>query len=122
MLGGLAGRALGRVGVPSSVAGVGLPTQELLSEAIISMLNCREQQQAAAATNEAIRGGAGTTASWQSETRPGVSGAASASGDERLADGTHCLTVTNIVIVDGEETSAPQRMCRAPGQRGYARA
>ncbi|MDP8995023.1 MAG: hypothetical protein M3N07_08620, partial [Pseudomonadota bacterium] len=103
------------------VGGVSLPTNELLSEAIMNLLDCREQQQAAAATNEAIRGGVGTTSNWQSETRPGVSGSSSATGEERLADGTHCMTVTNIVIIDGEETRAPQRMCRGPGQRGYAR-
>ena len=121
ILGGIGGRLLGRAGVPTSVAGVGLPTETLLSEAISNLLDCRERQQAAAATNEAIRGGAGTTTRWQSETRPGVSGSATAGNDERLADGTHCMTVTNIVIVDGEETRAPQRMCRGPGQRGYAR-
>jgi surface antigen len=121
MFGNIAGRALGRAGVPSSVAGVGLPTEQLLSEAITAMLDCRERQQAAVATNEAVRGGVGTTTSWQSETRANVSGSSSATGDERLADGTHCVMVTNIVIVDGEETSADQRMCRAPGSRGYAR-
>lgn len=121
IMGGLAGRVLNRAGVPTNVAGVTLPTHELLSEAIMSLLDCREQQQAAAATNDAIRGGVGTTTSWQSESRPNVSGSSSAEGEERLADGTHCMTVTNIVIVDGEETRAPQRMCRGPGARGYAR-
>jgi surface antigen len=121
MFGNIAGRALGHAGVPTSVAGVGLPTELLLSEAITAMLDCRERQQAAVATNEAVRGGVGTTTSWQSETRANVSGSSSATGDERLADGTHCVMVTNIVIVDGEETSADQRMCRAPGSRGYAR-
>jgi surface antigen len=121
LFGNIANRALGRAGVPSNVAGVGLPTEQLLSEAITAMLDCRERQQAAAATNEAIRGGVGTTSTWQSDTRPNVSGTSSATGDERLADGTHCVMVTNIVIVDGEETSAQQRMCRAPGSRGYAR-
>ena len=121
LFGNIAGRALGRVGVPSSVAGVAVPTESLLSEAIMGLLNCREQQQAAAATNEAIRGGVGTRSSWQSETRPNVSGSSNAEAEERLADGTHCMTVTNIVIVDGEETRAPQRMCRTPGSRGYAR-
>jgi surface antigen len=121
LFGGIAGRALDRVGVPSSVAGVGLPTEQILSEAITAMLDCRERQQAATAANEAIRGGVGTTTSWQSETRTNVSGSASATRDEQLSDGTHCVMVTNIVIVDGEETSADQRMCRAPGSRGYAR-
>jgi len=121
MFGNIGRQVLGRVGAPTSVAGVALPTETLLTEAISSLLDCRERQQAAVATTEAIRGGAGTTTTWQSDTRPNVSGSASAAGDERLADGTHCLTVTNVVIVDGEETRAPQRMCRSPGARGYAR-
>ena len=32
-----------------------------------------------------------------------------------------CLTVTDVVIVDGEETTVPKRMCRARGASGYAR-
>ena len=68
-----------------------------------------------------MRGGVGTTASWTSETRAGVSGSSVATGQETLADGTHCMTVTDIVIVDGEETRAPKRMCRAPGTARYAR-
>jgi hypothetical protein len=121
IMGGLAGRVLSRAGVPTDVAGVALPTEQILSEAVMSLLDCREQQQAAAATNDAIRGGVGTTTSWESQSRPNVSGSSSAEAEERLADGTHCMTVTNIVIVDGEETRAPQRMCRGPGARGYAR-
>lgn len=121
IIGGVARGALGRIGVPSSVHGIGLPTDALLSEAISRLLDCREREQAATATNEALRGGVGTTAEWRSETRPNVSGSSTAEAENRLADGTHCLTVTNIVIVDGEETRVPQRMCRAPGARGYAR-
>jgi surface antigen len=121
VLGSVAGTALGRAGVPTGVVGIAIPVGSLLSEAIISMLDCREQQQAAEATNEAVRGGVGTTSNWTSDTRPGVSGSSSVTGDERLADGTHCMTVTDVVIVDGEETTVPKRMCRGPGQGGYAR-
>ena len=32
------------------------------------------------------------------------------------------MTVTDVVIVDGEETTVPKRMCRAKGASGYARA
>ena len=121
MIGGLASKALGSAGVPTSVAGVGLPTDELLSEAISAMLDCKEQQQAAAATNEAIRGGVGSTSTWQSESRANVSGSSSVTGQDRLADGSQCMTVTAVVIVDGEETPVPKRMCRAPGASGYRR-
>jgi hypothetical protein len=119
--GGIAGAALGRSGVPTGIIGIGIPVSSLLSEAIMALLDCKEQEQAAKATDDAIRGGVGTTATWTSETRPNVSGTSSATGEERLADGTHCMTVTDIIIVDGEETRAPKRMCRGPGDRGYAR-
>jgi hypothetical protein len=98
-----------------------LPTSQLLSEALIAILDCKEQQQAAEATNEAVRGGVGSTSSWTSESRPNVSGSSSVTGQEQLADGSHCMTVTDVVIVDGEETTAPKRMCRKPGASGYAR-
>ena len=120
MVGGIAGNALGRAGVPTSIGGV-IPTNDLLSEVITALLDCKEQKQAAEATNEAVRGGVGTTASWTSETRPNVSGSSSVTGEEQSADGSHCLTVTDVVIVDGEETTAPKRMCRTPGSSGYRR-
>ena len=121
LLGGIARNALGRVGAPSSVAGVSIPVSSMLSEAIMDLLDCKEQQQAANATNEAVRGGVGTTATWTSESRPNVSGSSSVTAEQKLADGGSCLTVTDVVIIDGEETTVPKRMCRAPGASGYAR-
>lgn len=121
LLGGIGGRILGRAGVPSSVAGVYVPTDQILGEAITAMLDCRERQQAAEATNEAIRGGVGTTASWESETRPGVSGRSTVTAQRAEAGGGQCMTVTDIVIVDGEETRAPKTMCRRPPNNRYVR-
>lgn len=121
ILGGLGRAALGRAGVPGSIAGAYLPVGELLDEAISSLLDCREQQQAATATTEAVRGGVGTTTTWTSETRPNVTGSSSVTGQDRLADGSSCVTVTDIVIIDGEETRAPKRMCRQPGSNRYVR-
>ena len=122
IMGGIADNVIGRTGVPTSVAGFSLPVGSLLSDAIIKLLDCKEQQQAAQATNEAIRGGVGTESSWTSETRPNVSGKSKVTAEEQLASGGHCLTVTDVVIVDGEETTVPKRMCRANGASGYARA
>ena len=122
ILGGIASNVLGRSGVPTSVAGVSLPVSTLLSDAIVNLLDCKEQQQAAKATDEALRGGVGTESSWKSESRPNVSGKSKVTAEEKLADGGNCLTVTDVVIVDGEETTVPKRMCRAPGASGYARA
>ena len=122
IMGGLADNVLGRAGVPTSVVGVSLPVGSMLSDAIIRLLDCKEQQQAAKATDEAIRGGVGSEASWKSETRANVSGRSKVTAEEQLADGGHCLTVTDVVIVDGEETTVPKRMCRGRGASGYARA
>jgi hypothetical protein len=114
VLGGLGRMALGRVGGVASV--VSYPMTEMLSDAIVNLLDCREQQKAAAATDEAIRGGPGTTVNWTSESRQGVAGSSTvtaASGD--------CMTVTDVVIVDGEETRAPKQMCRRPPSNRYVR-
>ncbi len=121
MLGSIADSALGRAGISTSVVGVNIPVGSLLSDAIINLLDCKEQQQAAKATDDAIRGGVGTEVEWKSETRANVSGKSKVTGQEALADGSQCVTVNDVVIVDGEETTVPKRMCRRPGASGYAR-
>ena len=121
LLGSIADNALGRAGISTSVVGVHLPVGSLLSDAIINLLDCKEQQQAAKATDEAIRGGVGTEVAWKSETRANVTGVSKVTGQETLADGSQCVTVNDVVIVDGEETTVPKRMCRRPGATGYAR-
>ena len=120
ILGSIAGNVADRAGV-GSVAGVGLPVNSLLSDAITKLLDCGEQQKAAAATNEAMRGGVGAQATWQSDSRPNVHGSSTVTGQEAMADGSQCLTVTDVVIVDGNETTVPKKMCRAPGASGYVR-
>ncbi len=121
ILGGLADSALGRLGAPSSIAGVSLPVGSLLSDAIINLLDCKEQAQAARATDTAIRGGVGTEVEWKSESRANVSGRSTVTAEEKLADGGQCMTVTDVVIVDGEETMVPKKMCRSKGASGFAR-
>lgn len=121
MLGGLADSALGRFGGTAGSIASSFSVGSMLSDAIINLLDCKEQQQAAQATDQAIRGGVGTEVAWKSESRPNVSGKSKVTGEEKLADGGQCLTVTDIVIVDGEETSVPKRMCRARGAKGFAK-
>jgi surface antigen len=122
-IGGIFGGIASMAGVRPSIGGFGLPTGELLSEAISALLNCKEQQQAAAATNEAIRSGTvGSSSTWKSESRPNVSGSSTVTGQQQFADGRKCMTVTDVVIVDGEETTAPKKMCREPGASGWKRA
>lgn len=121
ILGGIANSALGRLGAPSSIAGVSLPVGSLLSDAIVNLLDCKEQQQAAKATDTALRGGVGTEVKWNSESRANVSGRSTVTAEQQLADGGQCMTVTDVVIVDGEETMVPKKMCRAKGAGGFAR-
>ena len=119
-LGGLGRSILGRVG-GGSVANIVSPVGSMLGDAIMSMLDCREQEQAAQATEEATRGGnVGDSASWQSETRPNVTGTSTVTAVD-TSGGDNCVTVTDIVIVDGEETRAPKRMCRRPPTNRYVR-
>ena len=73
ILGGIAGSALGSVGgVGSAVASVAYPATSLLTDELLKMLDCKEQQQAAKATDEAIRGGVGSEVTWTSESRANV--------------------------------------------------
>lgn len=121
MLGGIGGGVL-RQALPGRAGAIGglIPTETILSEAITAMLDCREREQAAEATNEAVRGGVGTTSTWQSDTRPGVSGTSTVTAAS-TAGGDDCMTVTDVIIVDGAETRAPKRMCRRPPQNRYVR-
>ena len=122
MLGSIGGALVGQVGgTAGAVASAALPAASLLGDELMKMLDCKEQQQAAQATNEAIRGGVGSEVAWQSQTRPNVRGTSKVTAEQKLADGGNCLTVTDVVIVDGEETTVPKRMCRARGASGYAK-
>ena len=116
--GGIASSAIGGWGG----AGVGLlavPVGSLLTDAIIKKLDCKEQVQAATATDTAVRGGVGTTSTWESETRPGVKGSSTARDQRASADGGSCMLITDVVIVDGEETTVDKKMCRKPGGGNY---
>lgn len=117
--GNVANSALGRAGVPTSLIGVSIPVGSLLTDAILSKLDCKEQVQAATATDEAVRGGVGASSTWQSETRPGVSGSSTVTAQNARADGSTCMTVSDVVIVNGEETTVPKTMCRKRGASGY---
>ena len=118
VLGGAANRTIGRTGI-----GYYVPVPEfstILTSAFACKLEPTEQKQAADATITATRGGeVGSTASWSSEARPGVTGSSTVAGKERLADGSTCMTVRDVAIVNGEETTVNKRMCRARGASGY---
>ncbi len=118
-IGGIGRSILGRVG--GGAADVILPMTSMLGDAIMNLLDCREQEKAAEATEEAVRGGnVGASASWRSESRPGVTGRSTVTAVDR-SGGDDCMTVTDVVIVDGQETSAPKRMCKRPPSNRYVR-
>lgn len=121
MLNSLGGGLLGRAGVAGNVVALALPVGSYLTDELLKKLDCKEQVQAAKATDQAVRGGVGTEVAWKSDTRANVTGKSTVTGEEKLADGGQCLTVTDVVIVDGEETTVPKRMCKARGASGYAR-
>lgn len=126
ILGSLAGSAAGRVGGVLHY----VPVAELadqLTASIACRLDPEEQKQAADATLEATRAADGSEegapevgqmAAWTSNTRDDVSGTSTVvASDEADADGLQCITVTDVIIVDGEEARADKRMCRRPPAR-----
>jgi hypothetical protein len=48
-----------------------------------------------------------------------VTGSSTVNTRNKRADGTTCLAVTDVVIVNGEETRETKNMCRAPGAANY---
>lgn len=121
----------------------------ILTNAIACKLDEKEQKQAADATLAITRGdektgdvAVGQTAEWTSASRKDVKGkstivaveqvpAAVGGGgpgkgagkgggkDKQLASASQCITVSDVVIVAGEETTANKRMCKSPGQARY---
>jgi hypothetical protein len=123
--GGLIGRAVGSNRVTSTI-GSWIPAQTMLADALLNLLDCDEQQKAAKATEDVTAQGetrgAGATVAWRSESRPGVSGRSTVTAvDNSGQSGRRCMTVTDVVIIDGEETTMPKRMCRQPPSTRYAR-
>lgn len=119
-LGGIARGILGQVG-GGGAANIVAPMGSMLGDAIMNMLDCREQEQAAQATEQATRGGnVGDSASWQSASRPNVSGTSTVTAVDR-SGGDDCMSVSDIVIVDGQETEVSKRMCRRPPNNRYQR-
>tara|TARA_R110001599_G_scaffold264921_2_gene465470 strand:- start:1298 stop:1948 length:651 start_codon:yes stop_codon:yes gene_type:complete len=91
-----------------------------LSQSVACRLYPEEQEQAAEATQEATRSGEiGKTVEWQSTIRENVSGSSTVSSKNRRVDGTPCMVLADIVIVDGEELRVSKTMCKLPGSDHY---
>lgn len=127
ILGGIIGQSINRAATSAGVSSF-IPTTEVaetLTNAIACRLDPEEQKQAAAATIEATRGDqVGSSATWTSNTRDNVSGTSTViARNDKVASPSgqtsQCITVTDVIIVNGEETTANKRMCRAPGSARY---
>lgn len=121
LLGGIAQSVGGQLGATGDLLSGITSVGQVLGEAMVGLLDCDEQVQAASATEQAVEGGVGATSTWTSETRPGVSGSSTVTAMEEEPGGGACVTVTDIVIIDGEETRAPKRMCRRPPSNRFVR-
>lgn len=114
------------VGDAASKAGVYsyMPIAEVsgtLTDAIACRLDPGEQVQAAAATEAVTRGEeVGATESWTSATRENVSGSSTVASINDQGGGMRCMNVTDVIIVEGEETRVSKRMCKGPGEARYA--
>ncbi len=134
ILGGLLGRTArrtaSRTGVTRWVPVSGFSDQ--LTESIACRLDPEEQAQAVEATLQATRSAnedngetldpvaVGSSASWTSNSRDDVRGTSTVTAREETAGDLDCITVTDVVIIKGEETTANKRMCRPPGSRRYS--
>ncbi|MEM7689980.1 MAG: hypothetical protein AAF291_13240 [Pseudomonadota bacterium] len=127
LLGGIGGRTARRAGVTQFV-----PQSEFvntISTEIACLLAPEEQKQAADATLEATRGGGedgsegppiGQSAQWESETRDDVQGTSTVTARTEAGGYDDCITVTDVIIIEGEETRAEKRMCRLAGKGRYS--
>lgn len=98
-----------------------------LTESIACRLDPEEQKQAAEATLAATRAGEGgespeigSSSAWTSNTRENVRGSSTVTSRQASSGDLDCITVTDVVIISGEETRAEKRMCRAPGSARYS--
>lgn len=126
ILGGAASGAAGSAGGVFSYVPVSTLTDQI-SNVIACKLDPMEQQKAADATLQATRSDSdgeaqvGDMAAWTSETRENVSGTSTVTAREDNArGGQQCITVADVIIVNGEETRADKRMCRRPPAARYA--
>ncbi len=119
VIGDFTRRATGGMGVVGSF----IPRAEVadtLTNAIACRLDPDEQLQAAEATRSVTESEQiGTTSQWTSQTRAGVSGSSTATAKTQTADGRSCMTITDVVIVDGEENRVSKQMCKNPGETRY---
>ncbi len=118
IVGNIAGNVMGKSGAMRFI-----PTSQFsqtIGEAIACRLDPDEQQKASTATDEALRSEkVGRSAQWSSDTRDNVTGTSTVTTKLAAQDGAKCMMVTDVIIVDGEETRADKKMCKGPGEKRY---
>lgn len=101
----------------------GIPTNTGVADAIVRIgcsLEPEERRRAAEARDRAAeQDEVGATAQWTSETRPDVSGSSTVTARNSQPNGSTCLEITDVVIIDGEEVRAARTMCREAGGSRY---
>ena len=125
ILGSMAGSVASRVG-GKFASFVPLPEfANILTSAIACKLDEKEQKQAADATLAVTRAegdadvAVGQTAEWTSSSRENVRGKSTVVARNDDDKGAKCITVSDVIIVNGEETTANKRMCRKAGAARY---
>ena len=124
VIGDVAGRASSSLGYAARF----VPSAEVadtLTDTIACRLDTQEQVKAKDATIEATRSEAvGSTSSWTSETRANVSGRSTVVAREdapaNQPQGSRCMLIDDVILVNGEETVQQKRMCRVPPSTRYA--
>jgi len=122
LLGGIFG---GVIGSAAGLDKLGTLIASAASAVLVGELACKlsqdEQEKAAEATMAVVeQEKVGAVAEWQSPTRGDVSGSSTVTALNTEPNGRKCLTITDVAIIDGEETRVSKQMCRGAGQSQYA--
>lgn len=122
LLGGIFGSVVGSV---AGLDDVGVLIAGAVGAVLVGEIACKlsedEQEKAAEATFAVVdQETVGAVANWKSPTRGGVSGSSTVTALNTEPDGRKCLTITDVAIIDGEETRISKQMCRGAGQSKYA--
>ncbi|WP_156472136.1 hypothetical protein [Sphingorhabdus sp. M41] len=122
LLGGIFG---GVVGAVAGLDDVGVLVAGAVGAALVGEIACKlsqdEQKKASEATYAVVQQETvGAVANWKSPTRGGVSGSSTVTALNTEPNGRKCLTITDVAIIDGEETRVSKQMCRGAGQSQYS--
>ena len=117
LLGGVIGDAAGLGQVGTLIAG---GFGAVIGAEIACQLDEKEQEKAVEATMTVVqKEEVGAVANWQSPTRADVSGSSTITALTAEPDGRKCLSITDVAIIDGEETKIAKQMCRGAGEKNY---